>query len=167
VLALAAVIVIALPVFSLRLGLDDAGSDPPGTTTRQAYTLLAEGFGPGFSGPLQLVAELPSPAAEARFAALTRTLARQPGVVAVTPAVLSPGGTIATADLYPATSPQSAQTRPCSAGSAATSSPGPRPAPASPSWSAAPPPSRPTSPASCPPSSSCSSPSSSRWASCC
>jgi RND superfamily putative drug exporter len=110
VLALAAVIVIALPVFSLRLGLDDAGSDPPGTTTRQAYTLLAEGFGPGFSGPLQLVAELPSPAAEARFAALTRTLARQPGVVAVTPAVLSPGGTIAIATLYPSTSPQSAQT---------------------------------------------------------
>ncbi len=110
VLALAAVIVIALPIFSLRLGLDDAGSDPPGTTTRQAYTLLAEGFGPGFSGPLQLVAELPAPAAEARFAALTRTLARQPGVVAVTPPVLSPGGTIATADLYPATSPQSAQT---------------------------------------------------------
>src|SRR5260370_298109 len=42
VLALAAVIVIALPVFSLRLGLDDAGSDPPGTTTRQTYTLLAD-----------------------------------------------------------------------------------------------------------------------------
>ena len=110
VFALAAVIVIALPVFSLRLGLDDAGSDPPGTTTHQAYNLLAEGFGPGFSGPLQLVAELPSPAAEARFAALTRTLARQPGVVAVSPAVLSPGGTIAIAELYPSTSPQSVQT---------------------------------------------------------
>jgi RND superfamily putative drug exporter len=110
VLALAAVIVIALPIFSLRLGLDDAGSDPPGTTTHQAYNLVAEGFGPGFSGPLQLVAELPSPAAEASFAALTGTLARQPGVVAVTPAVLSPDGTIAIATLYPSTSPQSVQT---------------------------------------------------------
>ena len=110
VLALAAIIVIALPIFSLRLGLDDAGSDPPATTTHQAYNLLAKGFGPGFSGPLQLVAELPSPAAETRFTTLTRTLARQPGVVAVTPAVLSPSGTIAIATLYPSTSPQSVQT---------------------------------------------------------
>jgi putative drug exporter of the RND superfamily len=107
---LAAVIVIALPIFSLHLGLDDAGSDPPGTTTLQAYDLLAEGFGPGFSGPLQLVAELPAPAAETRFAALTRTLARQPGVVAVSPVVASPNGKVAIADLYPSTSPQSVQT---------------------------------------------------------
>ncbi len=69
-LALAAVVVIALPIFSLRLGLDDAGSDPAGTTTRQAYDLLAKGFGPGFNGPFQLVAELPSPADEAAFAAV-------------------------------------------------------------------------------------------------
>jgi putative drug exporter of the RND superfamily len=107
---LAAVIVIALPIFSLHLGLDDAGSDPPGTTTLQAYDLLAEGFGPGFSGPLQLVAELPSPDANARFAALTRALARQPGVVAVSPVVTSPNGKVAIADLYPSTSPQSVQT---------------------------------------------------------
>jgi RND superfamily putative drug exporter len=110
VAALAVVIVIALPIFSLRLGLDDAGSDPSGTTTHQAYDLLAEGFGPGFSGPLLLVAELPTPASEASFAALTRTLARQPGVVSVSPAIASPSGQVAIADLYPATSPQSAQT---------------------------------------------------------
>ena len=45
-LALATVVAIALPIFSLHLGLDDAGSDPPGTTTLQAYNLLAKGFGP-------------------------------------------------------------------------------------------------------------------------
>jgi RND superfamily putative drug exporter len=108
--AMAAVVVIALPIFGLHLGLDDAGSDPPGSTTLQAYDLLADGFGPGFSGPLQLVAELPTPASEAEFAALTRTLAREPGVVAVSPPVTNPAGTIAIANLYPSTSPQSAQT---------------------------------------------------------
>ena len=109
-LALGAVVVIALPIFSLRLGLDDAGSDPPGTTTLQAYNLLAKGFGPGFSGPLELVAQLPSPADTGAFVSLIHTLARQPGVVSVSPPVISPSGRVAIADLYPSTSPQSVQT---------------------------------------------------------
>jgi putative drug exporter of the RND superfamily len=110
VLALAAVVVIALPIFSLRLGLDDAGSDPAGTTSHQAYELLAEGFGPGFNGPLELVAELPHPADEARFVSLVHALARQPGVVAVTPSIVSPNRTVAIAQVYPSTSPQSVKT---------------------------------------------------------
>jgi RND superfamily putative drug exporter len=109
-LALVAVVVIALPIFSLRLGLDDAGSDPSGTTTFQAYELLAKGFGPGFNGPFQLVAELHSANDEAKFVALTHTVAHQSGVVTVTPPVVSPNGTVAVANLYPSTSPQAAQT---------------------------------------------------------
>ena len=45
-------VVLALPFFSLHLGLDDAGSDSAGTTTRQAYDLLAQGFGPGIQRAL-------------------------------------------------------------------------------------------------------------------
>lgn len=108
--ALAAVVVIALPVFSIHLGLDDAGSDPSGTTTRQAYDLLAKGFGAGFNGPFELVAKLRSPADETRFAGLLAAVAHQPGVVAVTPGRLSPAGKLAVANLYPATSPQAVQT---------------------------------------------------------
>jgi RND superfamily putative drug exporter len=110
VAALLAVVVIALPIFTLRLGLDDAGTDPSSTTSRQAYDLLATGFGPGFSGPLQLVAELPSAAAEPKFVALTQSLKSQPGVVAVTPPVVSPNGKLAIANLYPSTSPQAVAT---------------------------------------------------------
>jgi RND superfamily putative drug exporter len=110
VAALLAVVVIALPIFTLRLGLDDAGTDPASTTSRQAYDLLATGFGPGFSGPLQLVAELPSAAAEGKFVALTQALKSQPGVVAVTPPVVSPNGKLAVANLYPSTSPQAVAT---------------------------------------------------------
>jgi len=109
-LALAVVVVIALPFFSLHLGLDDAGSDSASTTTRQAYDLLARGFGPGFNGPFQLVAELRSRTDVPKFATLTHTLAQQHGVVAVTAPVVSPRGTVAIANLYPSTSPQATQT---------------------------------------------------------
>ena len=104
------VVAAALPVFSLRLGLDDAGSDPPGSTTLQAYHLLARGFGPGFTGPFQLVAELPSPAAAPAFARITQAVSTEPGVVSVSRPVLSPNGHVAVATLYPQTSPQSART---------------------------------------------------------
>ena len=56
--SLLVVLVVALPAFSLRLGVDDAGTDPASTTTRQAYDLMAQGFGPGFNGPFELVAAI-------------------------------------------------------------------------------------------------------------
>ncbi len=57
---------LAIPVLHLRLGSSDSGNDPASSTTRQAYDLLAEGFGPGFNGPLQLVAEVGSPRGRGR-----------------------------------------------------------------------------------------------------
>ena len=42
-------------------GSTDAGNDPPSSTTRQAYDLLAKGFGPGFNGPLQVVGKIDQP----------------------------------------------------------------------------------------------------------
>ena len=51
VVALVVVVLVALPFFSLRLGSSDQGNDPAGTTTRQAYDLLAHGFGPGLQRP--------------------------------------------------------------------------------------------------------------------
>ena len=59
--SLAAVVAIALPIFGLRLGTSDASTDPAGSTTHQAYTALAQGFGPGFNGPLELAAQAGSP----------------------------------------------------------------------------------------------------------
>src|SRR5258707_6019638 len=62
VAAAAVMLVLAIPVLSLRLGSSDQGNDPSSTTTRQAYDLLADGFGPGFNGPLLLVAQTSSAA---------------------------------------------------------------------------------------------------------
>lgn len=49
--------VVAIPAFDLRLGLPTEGSASPGTTERKAYDLLADGFGPGFNGPLTVVVD--------------------------------------------------------------------------------------------------------------
>ncbi|HLI24204.1 MAG TPA: MMPL family transporter, partial [Acidimicrobiales bacterium] len=108
--SLVLVLVVAAPVLSLRLGLTDAGSDPPGSTTRTAYDLIASGFGPGYTGPFQLVATLGSPARLPAFEGVVAATARVPGVAAVTPARLSPSGSVAVADVVPTTAPQAVST---------------------------------------------------------
>ena len=52
-------LVLAIPLLSMRLAFPDAGGNPKSDTTRQAYDLVAEGFGAGFNGPLVLAAEFP------------------------------------------------------------------------------------------------------------
>jgi putative drug exporter of the RND superfamily len=108
--SLAIVVIIALPIFGLRLGSSDSSTDPTSSTTYQAYTALADGFGPGFSGPLQLAGSVSSPADTAAFDRLLVTAAHTPGVASVTPARTSPNGKAVLATLYPTTSPQAKQT---------------------------------------------------------
>lgn len=79
-------VVLAIPTFGMRLAFSDAGNDPAGSTTRQAYDLLAKGFGPGFNGPLTLVAQLPAGSSPDAVVAVTTTLAATPGVAFVSPA---------------------------------------------------------------------------------
>ncbi|HWB21404.1 MAG TPA: MMPL family transporter [Gaiellaceae bacterium] len=112
--AAAVMVLLALPFFSMRLGSADAGSDPASSTTRKAYDLLAKGFGPGYNGPLQLVARVSSPAQEAAFSKVTSAVAKTSGVVRVTAPKIVGGqagnGGVATADVYPIGSPQAAST---------------------------------------------------------
>jgi len=104
---LAVVLVLALPVLSLRLGFTDAGNDPSGTQTRAAYDLLSQGFGPGFNGPFLLAIDLPSGGThDADLAKLEAAIARTPGVASVSPPVTNPAGTTAVMRVYPTTSPQ-------------------------------------------------------------
>ncbi len=101
---------LCIPTLSLRLGSSDAGSDPAGSTTRQAYDLLADGFGPGFNGPFLIVAKLPAKGDDGALVRLSRESKHEPGVVAVTPIVLNPARNVGTFRVYPATSPQSEAT---------------------------------------------------------
>jgi RND superfamily putative drug exporter len=110
VVALSIIVVLALPFFSLRLGLTDAGNDPSTSTTRQAYDLLAKGFGPGFNGPLQIVGRINDPQDSARFASFVESLQGKEGVAEVTPPRASPNGKAEVAIVFPTTAPQDAQT---------------------------------------------------------
>ena len=116
VYGLVALIVIgalAAPFFKLRLGSSDQGNDPAGTTTRTAYDLLARGFGPGFNGPLQVVAEPTSSAQSAALQRLASSIETQPGVAAVTPPTTITGknGTkVSLFEVYPTSAPQDAAT---------------------------------------------------------
>src|SRR3954469_10527076 len=86
-LAVAALIVmlaLAVPALSLRLGSSDAGQDPPSSTTRKAYDLLAKGFGPGFNGTFQIVAKTPNGKADLpKVQRLQQALSRTDGLEAV------------------------------------------------------------------------------------
>src|SRR5712691_4041329 len=105
---------IAVPFLSMRLGSADSGSDPSGSTTRKAYDLLAAGFGPGYNGPLQLVAQVDNPTQQAAFTKVTAAIAKTSGGVRVTAPKVMPGQPgkpgVATADVYPTGSPQDAST---------------------------------------------------------
>ncbi len=107
-------LVIAVPFASMRLGSADAGSDKGGSPTRTAYDLLAKGFGPGYNGPLQLVAQVDNTAQRTAFRKVTAAVAATPGVVRVTEPTLLAGragqSSVATADVYPTGSPQEAST---------------------------------------------------------
>jgi RND superfamily putative drug exporter len=111
--SLVLIVALAIPFFHMRLGASDAGNDAPSTTTRQAYDLLAKGFGPGFNGPLQIVAQLSRPGDEAAFDGVATGVAHQSGVVSVTaPRVLgrNDGIEVATFEAYPTTAPQATAT---------------------------------------------------------
>ena len=81
---------LAAPALWLRLGSSDAGNDPASFTTRRAYDLLAQGFGPGFNGPLTLVVKLPHAHDTAALTQLGAAVARTPDVDAVAPATAQP-----------------------------------------------------------------------------
>jgi RND superfamily putative drug exporter len=103
--ALTILCVLAIPAFSLQLGVADSGTDPADTTTRKAYDLLAKGFGPGFNGPLTIVVD--NSAGEAKLVALSKEIESNPDVAAVIPPIASPNKKISIITVYPKTSPQS------------------------------------------------------------
>jgi RND superfamily putative drug exporter len=107
IFGLVVLVVLALPVFSMRLGFSDTGNRPTSDTTRRAYDLLAEGFGPGFSGPLLLAVETPNGAPDlATLGQLSGTLNQTPGVQFATPPIPNQESTVAIMQVFPTTSPQ-------------------------------------------------------------
>jgi RND superfamily putative drug exporter len=108
--AVALLVLLALPVFGLRLGFSDEGNYAEETTTRKAYDLLAEGFGPGFNGSMMVVSEVPDGTDDASLQRVTDALAATPGVAFASDPVQNDAGTAALWRVIPSTAPQDAAT---------------------------------------------------------
>ena len=105
-LALIVMLVIAIPMLSLRLGFSDDGGTAPGTPPRIAYDLTAEGFGPGVNGPFYIAVELPEAGDQAAVAQLTEELMADPGVALAAAPPVADDATVVPIQLYPTTAPQ-------------------------------------------------------------
>ncbi|MFI7289760.1 MMPL family transporter [Streptomyces anulatus] len=108
--ALVVMVALAVPTFSLRLGFSDQGNNPSTTTTRKAYDLLAEGFGDGSNGPLQLVAVVNSPQQSTALDSVVAEVKSAKGVATAVAAPAAPGSDLRIVQVVPETSPQSAET---------------------------------------------------------
>jgi putative drug exporter of the RND superfamily len=101
---------LTVPILSMHLAENDAGTDPTGTTTRVAYEMTSAGWGPGANGPVLVVCELPGHNQAADLRTLTRTLRSEPGVVSVGPVTRSIDGRAAIVTVTPEWSPSSTET---------------------------------------------------------
>ncbi|WP_405138248.1 MMPL family transporter [Nocardia sp. NBC_01388] len=104
--------VLALPVSSLELGMPGDESQPTSTTQRRAYDALAEGFGPGFNGPLTVAVDVKGAGdPKAALDQVTKTLAATKDVVSVSPAMFNQAGDAAMLTVVPASGPSATATK--------------------------------------------------------
>jgi RND superfamily putative drug exporter len=97
---------LAAPALGMKLGNADAGNEAESTTIRQAYDLVADGFGPGANAPLMVALDVDKVGGAAGIDALTDELAATRGVGAVSPAQLSLDGSAAVVTVTPTHGPQ-------------------------------------------------------------
>ncbi|MHB8377660.1 MAG: MMPL family transporter [Dehalococcoidia bacterium] len=113
VLSLGALVVMAVPLLSLRLGSSDAGNNPTAYTSRRTYDLLSQGFGPGFNGPILLAVQVDTPgdaSTLARVNALPAAIKQIAGVADASPPRFNAAKTAAIISVTPTTAPQSRAT---------------------------------------------------------
>ncbi|MFE6037129.1 MMPL family transporter [Streptomyces sp. NPDC056452] len=110
VVAAAIMAVLALPAFGLHLGTSDQGNNPATATTRQAYDLLAHGFGPGVNGPLTIAAHLDGADDRLALDGLPGVLRATDGVASVSPVTYNNSGDTAFVTVVPESAPQSQRT---------------------------------------------------------
>ena len=104
--SLALLLALAAPALGMKLGNSDAGNEPRSTTIRQAYDLVAEGFGPGANAPLLVAVDVDRVGGPGGVARIGDELAAMPGVAAVSPAQPSPDGSAAVMQVTPTSGPQ-------------------------------------------------------------
>ena len=99
-------IVLALPLAGMRLGSADQGNNPEEFTSRRAYDLLADGFGPGFNGPILVVADLAGASDPAVVDRLVTAFNTTDGVAQAFGGTRNDAGDAAIITVIPSTAPQ-------------------------------------------------------------
>jgi RND superfamily putative drug exporter len=100
-------LVITLPLLSLRFGFPDDGNNPKSETSRQAYDRLTTGFGAGFNGPLLMVVDLQGTSDRTgTLTQLSTATKSAQGVAFVTPPAVNPAGDTAILTVFPTNKPQ-------------------------------------------------------------
>ncbi|AXG81824.1 MMPL family transporter [Streptomyces paludis] len=103
---------LAIPMASLRLGMPGDEAKPTSTTERRAYDALAEGFGPGFNGPLTIVVDARGTGdPKAAVGVVSERISGTPGIVSVAAPHFNEAGDTAVFTATPATSPTDEKTK--------------------------------------------------------
>src|SRR5215216_3166971 len=111
IVSTAILIVLALPLFAMRLGFADPGNRPEKDTTRRAYDLLSEGFGPGFNGPMLVVVDMPGGEADQpKVQEIAEAIRGTEGVASVVEPVIMPPAKLAIVNVFPNSAPQDEET---------------------------------------------------------
>ncbi len=105
----ALLLTMSAPVLALNLGFPDDGALKETYTQRQAYDLLAEGFGPGVNGPLIIAVDISEDASI--IEALGSAIAADEGIAGVSPAEVNTDAGVATIVAFPNSAPQDPETR--------------------------------------------------------
>ena len=106
-----ALLLLAVPLLSLRLGQLDAGTDPTSDSSRRAYDLIDQGFGPGTNGPLTVVVTIPkSSDPQELLSQMQKGLQGTAGVASVTGPSVNQSQTTALFNVVPKTAPDAAAT---------------------------------------------------------
>ncbi|WP_166868640.1 MMPL family transporter [Salinibacterium sp. ZJ70] len=114
VVAVAGLLILALPATGMRLGLPDGSVEPEGSTTARAFELTEEAFGAGSTSPLLVTATLPAGATDDEVVALQARIAREiadvDGVTAVAPVDVSADNRLTAFQVIPSEGPNSEST---------------------------------------------------------
>jgi RND superfamily putative drug exporter len=102
---------LAVPMTNLQLGMPGDEAKPTSTTERRAYDALAEGFGPGFNGPLTVVVDAKGDDdAKGAVETVSKEIGGTKGVVSVSPARFNDAGDTAVFQVVPSTAPTDEKT---------------------------------------------------------
>jgi putative drug exporter of the RND superfamily len=106
--ALLVLLALAAPATEMRFGMPDAGNGSTDLTSRRAYDLMSEGYGPGANGPFLVAVDLAGATGGGTEAVdgIVADVAATPGVAAVLPPVVNDSGDSAVVTVVPTTGPQ-------------------------------------------------------------